>query len=57
MADWLRGSLELPAVAALSVEEDVDGAMALEMVREDWMGLGASSLKTSKILAEVKKLR
>ena len=31
-------------------EEEVDGALALNMVREDWKSLGASGLKASKVM-------
>ena len=35
----------------------VDGAEAKNMVREDWLELGASGLKAAKILGEIDKLR
>jgi hypothetical protein len=34
----------------------LDGATALEMVRDDWIELGASGLKAAKIVAQLKKL-
>ena len=37
--------------------EQVDGVTAAEMLREDWLELGASGLKASKIMATLSRLQ
>ena len=57
VAAWLRDAMKLGDVAdAASVEGGLDGATALELVRDDWMELGASGLEAAKIVAQLKKL-
>jgi len=55
LAEWLRGALGFDAVAAVALREGIDGAMAMEMIRSDWMELGASGLKAAKIITEVRR--
>ena len=57
VAGWLRDVMKLGNVAdAVVAEGGVDGAAALMMIRDDWMELGASGLKASKIMSQLKKL-
>ena len=56
IASWLRDELKFDAVADAVLAESVDGAMAIEMIREDWVELGASGLKAAKIVSQLKKL-
>ena len=56
VAAWLRDVMQLADVADAAVEEKVDGATALVMVREDWKELGASGVKASRIVAQLGKL-
>ena len=57
MAAWLRDELKLPAVADAGIEHELDGPMASHMLREDWLELGAPSLKIAKILGGLQKLQ
>ena len=52
---WLRDVLSLPVVADGALREAVDGSMAVEMLRSDWMELGATGLKAAKIITEVRR--
>ena len=38
-------------------QQRIDGAMALEMVREDWLGAGTtmSGLQAARLIAELKR--
>ena len=56
VATWLRDVLKLGVVADAALEEEVDGATALEMDKEGWKELGASAVKSAKIVAQLKKL-
>ena len=57
VAAWLRDVMKLGNIAdAALVEGGLDGATTLEMVRDDWIELGASGLKAAKIVAQLKKL-
>ena len=53
---WLTTEMKLADVAKAAIAEEVDGVTALEMVREDWIDLGASGIKASKIIGTLKKL-
>ena len=55
LAGWLRGVLGFETVAEVALREEIDGAMAVEMIRADWMELGASGLKAAKIITEVRR--
>ena len=55
LVDWLRDVLGLAAVADGALREGIDGAMAAEMLRSDWIELGASGLKVAKIITEVRR--
>jgi hypothetical protein len=55
LVDWLRDVLGLAAVADGALREGIDGAMAAEMLRSDWIELGASGLKAAKIITEVRR--
>jgi hypothetical protein len=55
LAEWLRGVLGFEAIAAVALRERIDGAMAIEMIRSDWIELGASGLKAAKIVTEVRR--
>ena len=55
LAEWLHGVLGLQSVAGNTLREGIDGAMAVEMVRSDWMELGASGVKAAKIITEVRR--
>jgi hypothetical protein len=48
--------MKLEDIAKAATEEEVDGATALEMLRDDWMELGAPGLKAAKVVAQLKKL-
>ena len=52
---WLRDVLSLPMVADGALREAVDGSMAVEMQRSDWVELGASGLKSAKLITEVRR--
>ena len=56
LAAWATNALQLPKVGETIVEAGVDGATALEMLREDWKELGASGLQCAKIMGGLKKL-
>ena len=56
LAEWLRDVMKLEDIAKAATEEEVDGATALEMLRDDWMELGAPGLKAAKVVAQLKKL-
>ena len=56
LATWLRDVLKLEAVADAALEEEVDGATAVELDKEGWKELGASAVKSAKIVAQLKKL-
>ena len=56
LAAWATNALQLPKVGEAIVEAGVDGATALEMLREDWKELGASGLQCAKIMGGLKKL-
>ena len=48
--------LQMPGVATATVEEEIDGAAALQMLREDWMELGGiAGFKAAKIIAGLQK--
>lgn len=53
---WLRDGMKLAHVADAALEEEVDGAMASNMVRDDWISLGASGLKAAKLAGEMEKM-
>ena len=48
--------MKFDAVADAVLAEGVDGAMAIEMIREDWVELGTSGLKAAKIVSRLKQL-
>ena len=52
---YLCSKLGDVADAALA-EGEIDGAAALEMIRDDWIELGASGVKAAKIVSQLKKL-
>ena len=57
LAVWLRDVMKLGDVAdAALAEGEIDGAAALEMIRDDWIELGASGVKAAKIVSQLKKL-
>ena len=41
LAQWLRDTLRLAAVAAEAEANDIDGGMAAEFGKEEWAELGA----------------
>ena len=43
----------MPRRREASEREQIDGPTATEMLREDWLELGASGIKASKIMAMV----
>ena len=43
-------------VADAVLAEGVDGAMVLEMDKDEWKELGTSGLKAAKIVSQLKKL-
>eukprot|EP01051_Picozoa_sp_SAG22_P003682 SAG22_NODE_182_length_16036_cov_13.692226_5_plen_1698_part_00 len=53
--EWIANTLSLPEVAA-TLAGEVDGGTAIEMIREDWKELGATGVKASKIVSQIKKL-
>ena len=55
-AAWLRDGLNFEAFADVALAEGVDGAMAVEMDKDDWKELGISGLKAAKIISQLKKL-
>jgi hypothetical protein len=55
LSAWAATVLNLPAIGAAITEAEVDGATALEMLREDWMELGASGLQAAKVIGGLKK--
>ena len=56
VAAWLRDVLKFDDVADAVLAEGVDGAMVLEMDKDEWKELGTSGLKAAKIVSQVKKL-
>ena len=48
--------MKFEALAGVTLAEGVDGAMAVEMDKDDWKELGASGVKASKIVAQLGKL-
>lgn len=46
----------LPQVACGVKSQTVDGGTALELVREDWIELGAGGIQACRIIAALKKL-
>ena len=48
--------MQQPAVADAAAEEEVDGATALVMGKEEWKELGVSGIKAAKIVAQLTKL-
>ena len=48
--------MQVPAIVAMAADE-VDGAMAIEMGKDEWKELGASGLKAAKIVSELEKLQ
>ena len=55
VAAWIEDILGYENVAAGAARENVDGAMAIEMTRADWMELGASGMKAAKIITAVQR--
>eukprot|EP01047_Picozoa_sp_COSAG01_P002145 COSAG01_NODE_55_length_31115_cov_105.202533_2_plen_1797_part_00 len=56
LAQWLTDVMKLPVVATATVEEEIDGAASLQMLREDWMELGGiAGFKAAKIIAGLQK--
>ena len=53
---WVREEMGLPAVADAAAEEEVDGATAMEMSKEDWKELGSTGVQAAKLVATLKKL-
>ena len=53
---WLAEAMQQPAVADAAAEEEVDGATALVMGKEEWKELGVSGIKAAKIVAQLTKL-
>ena len=53
---WLGEEMGMKTVAGAAKREEVDGAMAVEMIREDWLELGASGLKASRIVSGIRRL-
>ena len=37
--------------------EGIDGGMALEMMRDDWLELGLTGLQSTKVVSRLKKLK
>jgi hypothetical protein len=37
--------------------EGIDGGMALEMVRDDWLAMGLTGLQSAKVVSRLKKLK
>ena len=56
VAAWLRDVLKFDDVADAVLAEGVDGAMVLEMDKDEWKELGTSGLKAAKIVSQLKKL-
>ena len=56
LVEWLRDDMKLGDLATAAAEEGVDGKTALEMDKEDWKDLGASGIKASKVIANLKSL-
>ena len=53
---WVHEEMGLPAVADAAAEEEVDGATAMEMDKEDWKELGSTGVQAAKLVATLKKL-
>ena len=53
---WLAEAMQQPAVADAAAEEELDGATALVMGKEEWKELGVSGIKAAKIVAQLTKL-
>ena len=56
LAAWATNALQLPKIGEAIVEVGIDGAAALEMLREDWKELGATGIQCAKIMGGLKKL-
>lgn len=57
LASYIENELGMKQLATAATSEQVDGAMALEMIRPDWQELGASGLKTSRVISALRRLQ
>ena len=48
--------MKFEALADMASTEGVNGAMEVEMDKDDWKELGISGLKAAKIISQLKKL-
>ena len=56
IVSWIAETMKLPAVAEAAAQEEVDGATAIEMGKEEWKELGSSGVKAAKLVGALKKL-
>ena len=56
IVSWVAETMKLPAVAEAAAQEEVDGATAIEMGKEEWKELGSSGVKAAKLVGALKKL-
>ena len=52
---WLGEMDVSEQVRARALEEDVDGALLLEMDKADWVELGLTGLKATRVISRAKK--
>ena len=55
LSAWVTTVLDLGSIGGAIAQAEVDGATALEMLREDWVELGATGLQAAKVIGGLKR--